>query len=229
MKLSGLTISRGSAGKLSILALLLAVLGLTFSNLLAGTPEPTPPKSSLFYTPPLARWEDQRVADQAADFVSRPLFSESRRPVQNLPVEPETSSDELQTVKAPLQTLEGWSLLGIFTSGEVIGAIVRQPDGSRSRVQVGDRAGDWRLLAVQARSVYFQSVLDGSEAELSMVLTSLDGLVRDVSLGDAVGENPRGLEPSAVPSGSETEGGEQSAPQPTRRDPRTFGGFYKDD
>ena len=211
------------------LLLLLVVLVVTVRNVVVGTPDPKLPNEALFYTPPITRWDDKGVAERSGDFTARPLFTDARRPFEAAPAEAVSEVAQQKVQKGPVQTLEGWSLLGIFNSGEVVGAIVRQPDGSKSRVRIGEYAGNWKLTDVQSRAILFESKVDGSRAELGMALGALEYLVRD---------EPMIIQPdsSSLASGSEetaagaSESGDQEEPKerPKKRDPTTFGGFYRD-
>lgn len=215
---------------LASLVLLLVVLAVTVRNLVVGTPDPKLPNEALFYTPPITRWDDKGVAERGDDFSARPLFSDARRPFEAAPAEAVSEAAQQQVAKGPAQTLEGWSLLGIFNSGEVEGAIIRQPDGSRSRVRVDVKVGDWRLIQVEERSVVFESERDGSEAELDMALGSLDGLVRAVPSGSNETRGPAAETEMPAETTDATAGDiEQPDEEAPKRDPRSFGGFYKDD
>ena len=207
-------------------ALLLLV---TLKNLFIGTPDAKLPASSLFYTPDISAWDEVPREGATEDFEERPLFSETRRPF--VPTEQEPAVAERVPNPVPRQTLRGWSLLGIFNSGEVEGAIVRQQDGTRRRVLVGDTAGGWRLLSVEPRRAVFRSQRSTDEAELTMSLVSLEGLVRSVPTGSV----SEGDEPDRS---SEKTADDQSSPDgdvkieeapPLRRDPTVFGGGIKRD
>jgi hypothetical protein len=214
--------------------LLAATLGVTLllvtlNNLLTGTPDAKLPASSLFYTPDISSWDELPREGATEDFEERPLFSESRRPF--VPTEQETAVVERVSNPMPRQTLKGWSLLGIFNSGEVEGAIVRQKNGTRRRVLVGDTVGGWRLLSVEPRRAVFRSQRSTDEAELTMSLVSLEGLVRSAPTG-SVSEGEDSDRPSEAAANNESSpSGDakiEEAPPP-RRDPTVFGGGIQRD
>ena len=206
-----------------------ALLLVTLTNLLIGTPDAKLPASSLFYTPDMSAWDETPRGVSTGDFEERPLFSESRRPF--VQTEQELAAAESVPKSMPRQTLRGWSLLGIFNSGEVEGAIVRQKDGTRRRVLVGDTAGGWRLLSVEPRRAVFRSQRSTDEAELTMSLVSLEGLVRSVPTGSvSEGDEPDRSSEKAANDQSSPDGDVkiEEAP-PLRRDPTVFGGGIKRD
>jgi hypothetical protein len=198
------------------------LLLVTLTNLLIGTPDAKLPASSLFYAPDMSRWDELPRDVSTGDFEERPLFSDSRRPF--VPAEQEPAVAERVPNPVPRQTLKGWSLLGIFNSGEVEGAIVRQKDGTRRRVLVGDTAGGWRLLSVEPRRAVFRSQRSTDEAELTMSLVSLEGLVRSVPTGSVSEEDePDRSSEKADNDQSSPGGGVKTEEAPPRRDPTVFG------
>lgn len=204
------------------------LLLVTLTNLLIGTPDAKLPASSLFYTPDMSAWDETPRGVSTGDFEERPLFSESRRPF--VQTEQELAAAESVPKSMPRQTLRGWSLLGIFNSGEVEGAIVRQKDGTRRRVLVGDTAGGWRLLSVEPRRAVFRSQRSTDEAELTMSLVSLEGLVRSVPTGSvSEGDEPDRSSEKAANDQSSPDGDVKIEEAPPRRDPTVFGGGIKRD
>lgn len=207
------------AGSLAVLLLLI-----TLKNLLTGTPDARLPASSLFETPEISVPDPMLRDEGLGDFEERPLFSESRRPF--VPEAQEVSEVPEQVAPPPRQTLKGWSLLGIFNSGEVEGAIVRQKDGKRRRVLVGEVTGGWQLSSVEPRRAVFRSETSSDEAELTMSLVSLEGLVREVSAAEA-GENVPSDNSDADAAAAEESSADDSVraeQAPQRRDPTVFGG-----
>lgn len=206
-----------------------AFLLIAMKNLLIGVPDAKMPADSLFYTPPISSFDEALREVPTQDFETRPLFSETRRPF--VPEEIEGPAADEIPAPVPRQTLEGWSLLGIFDSGEVEGAIVRQKDGTRRRVLVGDIAGGWQLLTVEPRRAVFRSERSTDEAELTMSLVSLEGLVRtvlDAADPEGVASDKPISETNAVEiSTDDVEEEVREAPQ--RRDPTIFGGGIQRD
>ena len=238
-----------SVASLLAIALCLGLLMISLRNFVAGAPSAKLPASSLFHTPDISQWgkAPERVSTEA--FALRPLFSESRRPYE--PPVQDAPSTESASAPVVRQTLAGWSLLGIFNSGEVEGAIVRQKDGARRRVLVDDIVGDWRLLSVEPRVAVFRSVSSGDEAELTMSLASLEGLIRNVpSPSPIAGSAPSGATGSApsvatptvangnswapadsagaAPNGDSASALKKQQEAPRVRDPRVFGGGQVD-
>ena len=170
-------------------ALLVLLVLVTLLNFFAGLPEAKEPATSLFYNPNPARWESEATADPvSAEFSVRPLFSSTRRMKVAPPSAPPPPKPLADT---PVSTLDGWSLLGIFDSGEVKGALVRHANGEGHRISMGDVVDGWRLVAVDPRLVRFESVSGALRAELGMTLATVEVLPvpadtqsKNESLGD---------------------------------------------
>ena len=194
--------------------LLLLLLVVTLTNFFSGLPEARQPAPSMFYNPNLSRWDSTGDDQEAAGaFSDRPLFSSTRR----IKVPPPAVAAPPAPPPAPtVSTLEGWSLLGIFDSGEVKGALVRHQDGSAHRVTVGEQVDGWRLSSVGARAVRFDAVSGSSQAELNMTLATVAVLpVPNVVERDA---------PSSSESGSEDQ--DETPAQEEDSGLVTFKGYY---
>ena len=153
---------------------LLVLLLFTVSNLFSGLPDPREPSSDLFANPDETSWASQDATTGAVtDFTERPLFSGTRRTRVSPPAPKAVSKPE---PAAPILSLDQWSLLGIFDSGEVEGALIRHPNSGRHRLVVGESVDGWELTSVDPRSVRFQSVAGGSQAELNMALATVEVL-----------------------------------------------------
>ena len=219
----------GKSNRIGVAALCL--IGLMFlivslKNVWSGTPEAKLPQDSLFFSPNLSRWSEPRQVVPTQDFERRPLFSESRRPLEPMPDEPEAEAVSIAPV--PLKSMEGWTLVGIFNSGEVEGAIVRQTDGSRDRVLVGGTVDGWTLLRVGPRRAVFRSVRTGQEAELTMSLAALDGLVRAVSDESVLFSSGKEQLPEDQASNVPEPAGNGSPQEPPpRRNSTIFGGGHR--
>jgi len=169
---------------LALAGVLLVLLLVTISNIVAGLPDPRQPAPDFFDNPDPTSWA---LRDQSKEvltvFAERPLFSATRRIKVRPPgpkVEPKPES------AAPVLALDKWSLLGIFDSGEVEGALIRHPSSGRHRLVVGERVDGWELTSVDPRSVRFKSVAGGSQAELNMALATVKVLpVPSVKSGTA--------------------------------------------
>ena len=156
---------------LALAGLLFILLLMTVFNMFAGLPDPRRPASDLFDNPDPASWTLQDESSETlAVFSERPLFSATRRTKVR---PPEAKAEPKPQPAAPVLTLDKWSLLGIFDSGEVEGALIRHPESGRHRLVVGERVGGWELASVDPRSVRFESVAGGSQAELHMALATV--------------------------------------------------------
>ena len=199
------------SGLVGVLLLLLLVL--TLSNFFSGLPAAKQPASSLFYNPNPSRWESEATSDPvSAAFSVRPLFSSTRR----IKVAPPSALPPPKPAAAPtVSTLEGWSLLGIFDSGEVKGALVRHANSEGHRVSIGDVVDGWRLVAVDSRSVRFESSSGASQAELGMVLATVEVL-------------PVPSESRGQGEGIDSESGDSDEPPIAPEEPEliTFKGYY---
>ena len=155
-------------------AALALLAGITLLNFFSGLPDAKEPANSLFYNPNASRWEGGATTDPvSAAFSVRPLFSSTRR----IKVAPPSAPPPPKPAAAPtVSTLEGWSLLGIFDSGEVKGALVRHANGEGHRVSIGDAVEGWRLVSVDSRLVRFESLSGASQAELGMTLATVEVL-----------------------------------------------------
>ena len=202
-------------GALGIGAALLVMFAVTAVNVFSGSPEARSPAESLFQYPDAGQW--QKVSSErvgAGSFAERPLFKPSRRAAAPL----EAEVVPVTTNVAVTRTLDGWALLGIFDSSEMKGAIVRHRDGSRHRAVLGEQVDNWRLISVSARSAQFESVTDGSVAELNMGLARIKELPLVASPGRRAAQS------------SESDGeGEQPSEEPQEEaKPKlmTFEGYY---
>ena len=158
----------------TLAGVLLILLLITVSNLFSGLPEPRQPSPDLFANPDETSWRPQNETNVAfTAFSERPLFSATRR-IKVRPPAAEAAPKPEPT--GPILSLDQWSLLGIFDSGEVEGALIRHPNSGRHRLVVGESVDGWELTRVDPRSVRFQSVASGSQAELNMALATVEVL-----------------------------------------------------
>lgn len=205
------------------------VLLLTLPNLFSGTPAALEPPDSLFFNPKsLAVGGDGSglPLDDLA-FVTRPLFSKDRRP----DVPSVAPPAEVQTVSAlPVEELEGWSLLGIFNSGEVEGAIIRLEDGSQKRVVVGNRLNEWLLDDVDDRGVTFRSPSGLAQALLHLDLATVTELSLETETSSGTKRGPSSEEGGvgSVQAALDTSPGEESEEQNAPPQPRSFQDIYGD-
>ena len=170
---------------LALAAVLLVLLLVTISNLFAGLPDPRQPAPHLFDNPDPTSWALRDETGEALTvFSERPLFSATRR-TKVRPLDPKV--EPKPEPAAPVLTLDKWSLLGIFDSGEVEGALIRHPNSGRHRLVVGERVDGWELTSVDPRSVRFKSVAGGSQAELNMALATVKVLPVQSDKGGTAG------------------------------------------
>ena len=154
-----------------VLAILLLI---TVSNLFSGLPDPRQPSSDLFVNPDETSWTSlDDINETYTAFAERPLFSATRR-IKVPPAAPDAAPEPEPA--GPILSLDKWSLLGIFDSGEVEGALIRHPKSGRHRLVVGEQVDGWELLSVDPRAVRFKSVAGDSQAELSMALATVEVL-----------------------------------------------------
>ena len=109
--------------------------------------------------------------EETLDFIFRPLFLNTRRPrataaqVIKAPPEPETNPNETLS-------LEGFQLLGVFSSGDGGGIIFYDESQERkSRLYVGESIEGWRLESVANRNANFSNQA-GRNAALKLALAS---------------------------------------------------------
>ena len=202
-------VARG--GSALVLVLILSAL----YSLLSPLPGAKAPNPSLFYNPDSETFEAASdPVDAAAAFSERPLFSSTRR----IKIPPATEPPpKAEPAPVAVGTMDGWSLLGIFNSGEAKGALVRHPNGRGYRLAVGERVDGWKLIEVDARSVRFESVRGGNQADLDMLLATVE--VLPVPAVEAAGES----ESAPVPGSQE----EPKAPdEPQETELMSFKGYY---
>ena len=204
------------------LAVVLLVLSLvTVSNLFSGLPDPRQPSPDLFANPDETSWTSQDETTGAVTaFAERPLFSATRR-IKVRPPAAEAAPKPEPT--GPILSLDQWSLLGIFDSGEVEGALIRHPNSGRHRLVVGESVDGWELTSVDPRSVRFKSVAGGSQAELNMSLATVEVLSVPDSGGGAARSQTAST--SAEEQRPETESADAAAEAPEIITP-SFGNFY---
>jgi hypothetical protein len=148
---------------LTRMGILAVIAGLILSVVLVlGTrqPEPLPMAASALQAERLEL--PDAVGRESSDTVFRPLFWESRRPLQ----EPDS------TVIADAVTesgLDGVALVGVYAAGGVSGAIL-SVNGARTRLALGERLEGWRLLQVDATEVVFAGTRNNVEQQVTLRL-----------------------------------------------------------
>ena len=106
-------------------------------------------------------------ADDSLDFIFRPLFLKDRRSPEPV-LEAETRKALPPAME--VESLEGVTLLGIFSSGESAGIIILR-EGERQRIYAGEAVMGWTLTDVHSRTAFFNNDA-GGVAELSLALAS---------------------------------------------------------
>jgi len=157
---------------LAALAMVLCLALVYF--VLAGTPHPMAPASSLFAPVSVQTvLADSRPALNSADFSLRPVFAIKRVPPlpQQMGEEAEKASAEVAPSDEIVGSIDGISLLGIFGSQEVAGAIVRLDNGERQRLPVGESVKGWTLRSLEPRGALFVAAT-GQRALLQMAFST---------------------------------------------------------
>ena len=152
------------------MVLFLAVLYLV----VAGTPHPMAPASSLFAPVSVQTvLADSRPVLSSSDFSLRPLFAIKRVPPQpqKMDEEAEKASAEVAPNDEIMDSIDEISLLGIFGSREVAGAIVRLDNGERQRLPVGEAVKGWTLRSLEPRGALLEAAT-GQRALLQMAFST---------------------------------------------------------
>ena len=138
--------------------------------------------------------------EETLDFIFRPLFLTTRRPrataaqVVKAPPEPEINPSETMS-------LEGFQLLGVFSSGGGGGIIFYDESQKRkSRLYVGESIAGWRLESVADRNANFSNQA-GRNADLKLALAS--------SLPAPKSRSAQSMDSGQALATTESEGGQQ--------------------
>lgn len=100
------------------------------------------------------------VVEESLDFIFRPLFLPARRPLESVVAQEVVEEPVQQTLS--LNLLDGYQLLGVFSSGERGGAILLNKDKQRVRVFTGDSVEGWVLDRTDLRAAHFRDAVGGS-------------------------------------------------------------------
>ncbi len=148
-------------------ALLLLQLGfLTWHALVAPSPEPVAPAAGLLAVGDLAERGAVNQRD-SAELTARPLFWESRRPMQAVAEAPKAAPEEKSSPK-----LKGLTLHGVFGTDDSQG-IIATVEGKRQRLMEGDSVSGWRLQRVEREEVEFISGANSQVVRLKRVETGI--------------------------------------------------------
>lgn len=151
------------------LALLLLVWGLmgTLVNLFSGGPAPVYPSEDSLQVESLAL--EEPLSDEAASaMIARPLFWESRQPLDDRPLELIIPKSEPSKPKK----LEGVTLHGVFGVGDSLGAIATV-NGKTIRVTSDQPIKGWRLASYQNGMAVFVNGDSRQSVPLELVTPSV--------------------------------------------------------
>lgn len=206
-----------------LLVPLALVFTLSLMNLLSGQTEADLPPESMFYLGAIDVGGAELSMNRVDHFSDRPLFSPSRRPEELIDVNP---AQEETLSGVPLEKLDGWTLLGIFDSGEVRGAIIRLQDGTQRRLVLGQNIGGWILESLDARGARLKSPTGGARAVLNLDLAAVTEQVSESA--EVIEQNSEITEPpepqDSILETPDSDSGKEAAP-PRRRG---FGEIYGD-
>ena len=177
------------------------------------TVEPLMP-AELTMASPVRAVSPGMTQQESLDFIFRPLFLTSRRPA-------EPRAPEMVAVPEPNQQsvdrrlLEGYQLLGVFSSGDRGGVILLDQAKERVRLYTGDSIGGWVLQSTSLRSASFSNAA-GATASLELAMASSLPMPRSVAV------SPDRESATGVNTAGNREGeGENSSP-PAYDGPITF-------
>ena len=190
---------------------------------LAGTPHPMAPASSLFAPVSVQTvLADSRPALSSADFSLRPVFAIKRVPPapQQVSEEAEKASAEVAPNDEIVGSIDEISLLGIFDSREVAGVIVRLDNGERQRLPVGESVLGWTLRSLEPRGALFEAAT-GQRALLQMAFST----DQSVEAYPAPAVPPAQSAASEQPVGSSSDSAAMDAEAPPKT--MTFGDVYR--
>ena len=160
------------------LAVLLGVLAL-FANLF-WQPSVTPfMPAELAVVSPVKTASSGMTKEESLDFIFRPLFLTTRRPLERVVAEPVVIEQPSQQTLSP-NLLEGYQLLGVFSSGTRGGAILLNEAKERVRIFTGDSVEGWILERTDLRAAHFRDVSGGS-ASLELAVASTLPMLRVVA------------------------------------------------
>ena len=126
--------------------------------------------------------------DESLDFIFRPLFLTARRPIEQVAPEAVVVT-EVQPQTADQQLLEGYQLLGVFSSGNRGGVILLDQAKERLRLFTGDSVEGWVLESTDLRAAYFVDAAGGRTA-LELAVASTLPLPRSATRAPAGGAAP---------------------------------------
>ena len=157
------------------------------------------------------------VEDESLDFIFRPLFLSARRPIERVAPEAVVAA-EVQPQILDQQLLDGYQLLGVFSSGNRGGVILLDKAKERVRLFTGDSVEGWVLESTGLRSAYFVDAA-GGRASLELAVASTLPMPRSATRSPADG--------SLLDVNSAGGGGGNNAAPPAYDGPVTFESIAK--
>ena len=132
------------------------------------------------------------ATSQSDEIRSRPLFWQSRRPIQNIAVVPDAGSEQAGPLK-------GVKLLGVFGSGDTAVIIVLVKD-KKQRILQGESVQGWALDVVEPNRVV---LVDGGRREelvlkTRIVIAAVDTGAVEGSSGESVTDNKKPASKNAM-------------------------------
>lgn len=110
------------------------------------------------------------LEEDSLDFIFRPLFLTSRRPMERVVAEEIVEAEPITTSPTAV-VLEGYQLLGVFSSGSAGGVILLDDAKERFRLFVGGALQGWVLDRTDLRSAHFRNDA-GETAALELAVAS---------------------------------------------------------
>ena len=145
------------------------------------------------------------IREDSLDFIFRPLFLPSRRPLESVVVEEVEVEQQPSQENLSPNVLEDYQLLGVFSSGERGGVILLNGAKERVRVLTGDSVEGWILDRTDLRAAHFRDAAGGS-ASLDLAVASTLPMLKVVAPTDEKRPVP------GVNSTADTGGNKQAPP-----------------
>ena len=207
----------------SLAALAMVLFLVVLYLVVAGTPHPMAPASSLFAPVSVQTvLADSRPVLSSADFSLRPLFA-----VKRVPPPPQQLGDDAEKVSAEVApneeivgSIDEMSLLGIFGSREVAGVIIRLDNGERQRLPVGESVKGWTLRSLEPRGALLEAAT-GQRVLLQMAFST----DQSAEALPAPAVSPAQSAANEQPVGSPTDSAAMEAEAPPKT--MTFGDVYR--
>lgn len=196
-----------------LLALAVSLVLLALNALWPTTVEPVRPVALEQLASPAGPSEAEEL--DSLDFIFRPLFYSSRAPQVAISASVEAEPSPADNEEAVIaKALEAYTLLGIFSSGEVSGVILQGEGNDRHRVYEDDRFEGWTLEQVTSRQAAFRngaSEVHYMELAVASSLPALQSSSIETGAasmsGDAASESVAESSPTATTDGASSNPG----------------------